>query len=301
MSATNAAPEAITAPRRVSLTNGILLATRGTVDSDAAVRVAHAFATRQHVPLEAIGVLPLVAPDTPRYEAFRDIDPQRQSWLVQTITDQLARASVNDARVVVEIGDAAELLVHEAAASGAAAVVLGLTPHDAFDRMVGAELVTRILRRGTVPVLAVAPNATGLMDTIVIGSDLSPMAMRLATLALAFASDGAAVHVVHVCSKVEFAPWSEDWRHVYETGAHTLLERFTEMLPLPPRAQVRRHVLFGDPAKVIHVLAAEQYADLIAVGTHRPGFAERMVLGSVAESVLRHADCSILIMPTTPH
>lgn len=93
MSATNTAPEAISSPRRASPTNGILLATRGTVDSDAALRVAHAFATRQHVPLEAMGVLPLIAPDTPRYEAFRDIDPQRKSWLVQAITDQLARAS----------------------------------------------------------------------------------------------------------------------------------------------------------------------------------------------------------------
>lgn len=86
---------------------------------------------------------------------------------------------------------------------------------------------------------------------------------------------------------------------VYEAGAHALLERCIETLPLPPRAQVWRHVRHGEPDQVIRTFADEQYADLIALGTSRRGFADRVIVGSVAESVLRHATCSVLIVPVT--
>ena len=51
----------------------------------------------------------------------------------------------------------------------------------------------------------------------------------------------------------------------------------------------------GDPAR--EILAEATSADLIVMGTHgRSGF-ERLVLGSVAETVLRKAPCSLLAIP----
>ena len=42
---------------------------------------------------------------------------------------------------------------------------------------------------------------------------------------------------------------------------------------------------------------AEAAPDLVVLGTHgRSGF-ERFLIGSVAESVMRHAQCSVLILP----
>jgi nucleotide-binding universal stress UspA family protein len=53
----------------------------------------------------------------------------------------------------------------------------------------------------------------------------------------------------------------------------------------------------GDPAR--EILAAAESADLIVMGTHgRSGF-ERLVLGSVTETVLRKATCSLLTIPLT--
>ncbi|KAG8152512.1 universal stress protein [Burkholderia catarinensis] len=51
------------------------------------------------------------------------------------------------------------------------------------------------------------------------------------------------------------------------------------------------------PQRIVR-LANEVEADLIVMGTHgRRGF-RRLVLGSVAERVLRHATCPVLMIPT---
>ena len=53
----------------------------------------------------------------------------------------------------------------------------------------------------------------------------------------------------------------------------------------------------GDVAKSILSQAAEGHADVVVLGTHgRSGF-ERLVLGSVAEKVLRKATCPVLTVP----
>jgi nucleotide-binding universal stress UspA family protein len=52
-----------------------------------------------------------------------------------------------------------------------------------------------------------------------------------------------------------------------------------------------------DVAHRINQTAGEWHADLIVMGTHgRRGF-QRMVLGSVAERVLRGAACPVLMIP----
>ena len=53
----------------------------------------------------------------------------------------------------------------------------------------------------------------------------------------------------------------------------------------------------GDPAASLLSYAQQAACDLIAVGTQRYGFLERMVVGSVATRVLRAARCGVLAVP----
>jgi nucleotide-binding universal stress UspA family protein len=55
------------------------------------------------------------------------------------------------------------------------------------------------------------------------------------------------------------------------------------------------HLLTGEPADEIVWLAAHINADLIVVGTHGRRGVRRLVLGSVAEKVLRTAGCTVLV------
>ena len=64
-----------------------------------------------------------------------------------------------------------------------------------------------------------------------------------------------------------------------------------------PGVHVDILTLPGDPAQVIVACAAELSADLLVLGTRGASGFEHLVLGSVAEKVLRHAPCPVLTVP----
>jgi nucleotide-binding universal stress UspA family protein len=69
---------------------------------------------------------------------------------------------------------------------------------------------------------------------------------------------------------------------------------------LTPAEQAELHPEFvicaGNPAQEIVRCAKEREADLIIMGTHGRGGVNRMLLGSVAEKVIRTAPCPVLII-----
>ena len=52
----------------------------------------------------------------------------------------------------------------------------------------------------------------------------------------------------------------------------------------------------GDPETAITDYAKKWGADLIVVGSHDRSRVERFLLGSVSESIVKHAPCSVLII-----
>ena len=55
-------------------------------------------------------------------------------------------------------------------------------------------------------------------------------------------------------------------------------------------------VLFGNPGLEIADYAKNIQADLIVIPSHGYHGVKRFVLGSVAERVIRHAECSVLVL-----
>lgn len=55
-------------------------------------------------------------------------------------------------------------------------------------------------------------------------------------------------------------------------------------------------ILFGSPDSRIVETAEEWKADLIVVGSHGYNRWERLLLGSVSDSVVHHAPCSVLVV-----
>jgi nucleotide-binding universal stress UspA family protein len=55
----------------------------------------------------------------------------------------------------------------------------------------------------------------------------------------------------------------------------------------------------GDPGDAIAAAAEAEHADLVVVGTRGRSGAERMLLGSVSDHVVRHAECPVLVV--RPH
>lgn len=116
-------------------------------------------------------------------------------------------------------------------------------------------------------------------------------AVRVATR-----TPSAELHVVHVPPGVAPAgmvgPEASTFRLV--TSPDDLEERI-ERACAGTQLTVRGHIRRGDPVEGILQTAASIDADLVIVGSHqRHGF-EKLVLGSVAERVLREAKCPVLL------
>ena len=56
----------------------------------------------------------------------------------------------------------------------------------------------------------------------------------------------------------------------------------------------------GEPAREILRAAEDWHADLIVLGTHGRGTLGRLLLGSTADTVFRHAPCPVLIVRQPP-
>jgi nucleotide-binding universal stress UspA family protein len=73
-------------------------------------------------------------------------------------------------------------------------------------------------------------------------------------------------------------------------------QALAELRPSDPAIAVEHRLGIGDAAGEVVALAREVRADLIVMGTHGRGGVGRLLLGSVAEAVLRRAPCPVLTL-----
>jgi nucleotide-binding universal stress UspA family protein len=118
---------------------------------------------------------------------------------------------------------------------------------------------------------------------------------RLAARAAANLSEktGAELHVVHAWQSVPHPVVDADY---YEEGASRLLEVQTEFISDAGATVREAHLVMGPPVDTILDLAEEIGADLIVVGGRGHGTLGRLILGSVSEGVVHHADRPVLVM-----
>lgn len=76
--------------------------------------------------------------------------------------------------------------------------------------------------------------------------------------------------------------------------------RLEQIAPLAPDVKVRRALHAGPPGEVICWLAEDQQCDLIVMGTHGRTGLGHLLMGSVAEYVVRHAHCPVTVVRDVP-
>ena len=69
-----------------------------------------------------------------------------------------------------------------------------------------------------------------------------------------------------------------------------------QVRPANPKIPVSHVILEGDPASEISRYAADAGIDAIVIGTHGRTGVDRLVMGSVAERVMRESPCSVLVV-----
>ncbi|HMF13726.1 MAG TPA: universal stress protein [Gemmataceae bacterium] len=73
-------------------------------------------------------------------------------------------------------------------------------------------------------------------------------------------------------------------------------DQLEQIRPVDPGIAVRHVFLQGDPATQIVRFARDSGTDVIVMGTHGRTGLERLLMGSVAEKVMRDATCSVLVV-----
>jgi nucleotide-binding universal stress UspA family protein len=134
--------------------------------------------------------------------------------------------------------------------------------------------------------------------TILHPTDFSPSSDHAFQLACSLARDhGSRLVVLHVAEPpvVAYAdtmtpPPEGEWR--------ALEDSLLQIKPVDPEVRVEHLLKMGNPTAEILRVAEESNCDLIVMGTHgRRGLA-RMLMGSVAEHVVRNATCAVLVVKT---
>src|SRR5262245_58602641 len=104
----------------------------------------------------------------------------------------------------------------------------------------------------------------------------------------------AELHVLHVVPSPRLPPRLGADAEGPLRNARDRVEHLTQAAALG-RAPVAREVRAGQPWAEIVGYAREKGIDLIAMGTHGRTGVAHVVMGSVAEQVIRHAPCPVLV------
>jgi nucleotide-binding universal stress UspA family protein len=108
------------------------------------------------------------------------------------------------------------------------------------------------------------------------------------------------VHVVHTGKDVHDARRLDELSkqlgaRIEEIKAHVASVCAPNEGAQPFSQETAIHVRLGEPAQAIHQAAVDVDADMIVVGTHRKKGVEKLILGSVAEQLLRAARVPVVI------
>lgn len=222
--------------------------------------------------------------------------------LLQSRLAGYARSLSAEDRVecVVLAGAAGEVLSGYARVVGADLLVLAPTRRAGAAGAVLGTTASRVLRTSTVPVLVLRE---GLADhaarRILLATDLSEHSARALPLAQELAATLAAPEEpVLLPLFVEVPDVDTDAPAVLAAQIDQAeVDLAVFLASIPGVAPAEGTVRVGSPAHEILAVARQWDADLVVLGTHGRCGLPRFFLGSVAETVLRKAPCSTLVIP----
>lgn len=109
--------------------------------------------------------------------------------------------------------------------------------------------------------------------------------------------DPANLHLVHVLFPLDTASPGVVWGGVTdEKREDAIRQEFAKLLEGKGLNAAKTIIRFGNPGLEIAEYAEEIDAGLIVVPSHGYHGMKRLVLGSVAERIIRHANCSVLVL-----
>jgi nucleotide-binding universal stress UspA family protein len=254
-----------------------------------------AFAPEMYAPL----------PTRLREAMLRDIEQRLAEWLPP------AERARFKGTTEIALGPAARAVVDYTKTLGADLIVMGTHGRGGISHLLLGSVAERVVRTAPCPVLTVRDFQPHGIRQILVPTDFSATADEALDYArLLAARFGASLQLLHVLDDPFVTEGLTAEAYITEAPAvrgallqeargrlgHRLapLRDLSEIEGRPGIARIDADVLFGQGAKTIADYAKERATDLIVMGTHgRTGIAH-LLIGSVAERLVRTAPCPVL-------
>jgi len=133
---------------------------------------------------------------------------------------------------------------------------------------------------------------------VLLATDGSPDAALAAQSAVELCErTGSELHVVHVGEYLPtFYAYTEEEPTELQHNAQQLLDEQTERIRAAGGQVTQAHLRLGRAAEQIVNLSEELSIGIIVIGSRGLSALRRAVLGSVSESVVRHAHCPVFVV-----
>jgi universal stress protein E len=210
-------------------------------------------------------------------------------------------------RFVVTAGDAFDAILRTAESTSADLVVMGSHRKKLLRYIFVGTTIERVVRTSLRPVLMVNTEAAHAYTRVLAAVDISDASARaLQTARALHFLDNAHVTIAHafepLAKSAQFiagVPRERitDYVAQEQLRASAELAAFLQLHGLSDAAWSFR-VEEDEPFQTISRVAAEMYPDLLVIGTHSRSGIAKILLGSVAEEVLRALEIDILVVPT---
>lgn len=245
------------------------------------------------------------------WEAYeRDRDHQLRALLDERV-ERLHRDGLT-VEATLQRADAVAGIMTFAREWNADLLVMGSHGADAAERLLFGSVAAWVARRAPCPVLVTrhehgGPAATGRFHHPLVGIDYSRFSEPIVRLACHITAPSGAMELIHIAPPV--APgdsvdpgWEQPMIDAATehrlADARTRLCKFVDGVDLDGCA-VHCAVEIGRPAQALIEHVERAGNDLIVVGSHSRETQVEMLLGTVADRVLRHAHVPILLLPET--
>lgn len=132
---------------------------------------------------------------------------------------------------------------------------------------------------------------------VIVPVDFSDDSLAAIGTAVQLVADPSHVTVVHVLPEISVLEPTEGWQPIdTQSRVRRITDTLRERLAAAGHTAVRLEILVGDPGHEIADLAQRENAELIVLPSHGRTGLKRLLIGSVAERVVRLAHCPVLVL-----
>lgn len=169
-----------------------------------------------------------------------------------------------------------------------------------ISRVLVGSVAEKVIRYSPCPVLAVRPDTQAKpFRRVLVPTDFSDDAEQALDLAADVVVPDGVINLLHVVelpiANTGGVP-DVDWARDLDMRAVVALERSAERVRGQGKAHVETVERIGYPgAEILRALDDDPRIDLVVMGTHGRTGIKRALMGSVAEKIVRHARCPVLV------